>query len=200
MELRNRIYELVLAADDGIQLEDGSFMIEIGDLMTGNEEGSEPQYTFTPFWCMQPPSTQVSRQVRAETLPVHYGSNTFVVYIEECGCLSAEEEVISLRMADGGVWLQSMTFANRRLLNHLRVRFCPNTSTVGLPRCKMARVLQDIGIGVPENAISTWARPFAKYTGPGEFGDWEDVSVSKEGRSESDEDEVERGLREEPKW
>lgn len=193
-ELRNRIYELVLAADDGIELEDGSFMIEIGDFLTGDEEEGLTLYLSTPFWCTQPPLTRVSRQMRAETLPVYYGCNTFVTYVAEVICIG-ERDMVAIQSLNHHVWLKDMTAANRGLLKHLHVRWCPNASQVALPRSKMAKILETLGVGLPEDAISTWVKSFdPTYIGRGIPSDWEDVSISKEGRTAMHEDEIESGF------
>jgi hypothetical protein len=78
-ELRNRVYELVLGPPRRIcvQMADGYYLRE-GEI--------EPEYGGFGLVCVNhlrpPPITQVSRQVRAETTPIHYGQHTFVAYVD----------------------------------------------------------------------------------------------------------------------
>lgn len=185
-ELRNRIYELVLSADKGIECPDGTHMIEIAspsDEDSWTDEGWQPAYFSTKGWCTQPPLTRVSRQVRAETLPVYLGVNIFVIYVEG-NC--------HLNVGDSEHWFRSMPKMHHHFIKNLQVRFGVNSSTVGLPGKRMARVLHHLKIGVAEEAVSTWVAPKAKYTGRGDFCDWEMVpEVIEEEKTKLYQDELE---------
>lgn len=77
-ELRNRIYELVLGPPKHIcvQRTDIFYTANDGDTYYAGYGNCYSEYQ------RPPPITQVSRQIRAETTPIHYGQHTFVAYVD----------------------------------------------------------------------------------------------------------------------
>lgn len=191
VELRNRIYELVLVADAGIKRPDGSYMIEIGSpydesKWSFEEMGWDPRYWSTPCWCQQPPLTRISRQLRAAALVVYYGLSTFIVYVEGCEP--------RLNLGEARPWVSSLPTASQRLIKDLHVRFCPNSSQTGLPGKRMASVLGALNFDVPEKAVTVWVAPEIAATYRGHFEDWQLLEDAKNSAEECQHSEVEEGF------
>lgn len=189
-ELRNRIYEFVLVADDGIECPDGSHTIECAEpseesSWKGHEEYM-PAYFGTLTWCTQPPLTRVCRELRAETLTAYYGLNAFVVYVE------GSDDWSNLNGSEA--WFSRLPAQTHRLIKNLHVRFCVNSSETGLPGRRMARVAQKLGLDVSEAAVTTWVGSEMTYTGHGEYDNWNRV-VDVDGEEvQRKYDEVEKGF------
>jgi len=91
-ELRDRIYELALVSDEQFEI----------DVKYSRNDRRKYVRTIRPP--VEPPLLRVSRQIRDEALPVHYGNNIF------CG----------MDKVGFGVWLQRLGPQKRSLLRHLR--------------------------------------------------------------------------------
>lgn len=180
-ELRNRIYELVLIANNGIERPDGSFMIEIADTSEEFEwslgDDEIPSYYSTLAWCQQPFLTRVSRQIRSETLPIYYGANTFVAYVEKRGFFDQREKRPILSLENAHRWLATMPGSSRQLLKSLHVRLCRNVSLTGHATTAedMASVLHKMSIDVPKEAITVWVAPEMQCPCRGSLEQWRKV-------------------------
>ena len=72
----------------------------------------DEDYGYVNDWAKQPALTRVSRQVRAETLPMYYGSNAFVVY--------ADFQTAGPTFKGAQHWLQHIGKSNGALINRSR--------------------------------------------------------------------------------
>ena len=182
-ELRAMIWENVLAADKGMDGPDGTKMISIG-VFPGGFYDDQPPYLTTAEWCKQPPITQVSRLIRAETLPIYY-SNTFVIHVEH-----RKYGPSSMKYAYD--WLTDMGEANRGLLKSLQVRWCPSADSDGLTRKRLCSVLAKAGLTVPYNAVTTLIpRGFPE---PHEVHLWDPVSDAEDDRDTRADKRAEKDL------
>ena len=111
-ELRNQIYRLVVVVDE--------------DNVGGVARDTAICISPIPYrshvcdltdWRYQPALTRVSRQVRAESLPVYYGENEFVAF-----AWFRTGKRFPVGGPDLEAWLRGMGSANMKLLHHCVVR------------------------------------------------------------------------------
>lgn len=148
-----------------------------------------PCYFSTFKWCTQPALTRVCRQLRSETLPVYYGINAFVAYIE------GTEDWPHFNQLQ--TWLGSMLMASRRLLRNLQVRFECNVSTIGLVGDRVAKRLQFKGYEIATAAVTSWVALNARYTDRREFDDWNKVQQAKTDAKRREEEKLEEEFKNE---
>lgn len=122
-ELRNRIYQLTLLPSKGDSgCVDNTTAI---DLKTPNST-----------WTRQPALTKVSRQIRAESLPLYYGLNKFVVRISQTRSYRSTVKQCSfgksLSSDCAAVWLSRIGKANIDLIKDLEIRHIRAIGPVGI--------------------------------------------------------------------
>lgn len=82
------------------------------------------QFTYVPdeYWMAQPAITQVSREIRSETLPVYYGANPFQTYVFEASAVMNPEcqDFVWLNLAEK--WLRAIGPENRSLIKNFEIR------------------------------------------------------------------------------
>jgi len=101
-ELRDAIYEFALTSSKATV----TFRLD-------------PWQRDTYSQALQPPLTRVSRQLRQETLPVYYGSNTFVLHTEGSKCDDARQWLHSNERYLGlakyvEIWVRYVSLINDR--------------------------------------------------------------------------------------
>lgn len=118
-ELRNYIYELTAmpanAGDGGVN---GELAICVQRGMVEVDEVGSKRYMLHGFdtdWMKQPAITRVSRQVRAEALPMYYGANTFVAYKG----VHEKQTVLGDQARD---WLARIGASHGAIIKHLEIR------------------------------------------------------------------------------
>lgn len=180
-ELRIHIYELILVADKGEPGPNGTRLIQIGelkqDVLDRISEDENLEYSFrykaTTAWIEQPSLTRVSKQLRAETLPVYFGGNTFIINLDRFETSGRGMEMY-YSFRNGEKWLRQMGPHNRKLLKDLHVRLFESVRVEdgprGLPSHRYEYVLSALGLGVPKGIVTAFVRQECDETPS--FGDW----------------------------
>ncbi|KAK5120899.1 hypothetical protein LTR85_005966 [Meristemomyces frigidus] len=176
-ELRNRIYELVVKprkiGDGGV---DGERAICVQDACIENYDdvGDDLDYGNLTAWRKQPAITKVSRQVRAETLPMYYGGNLLVAYLDVS--LDIDDNPLSTARH----WLERIGKANAALIKHFEIRASIALDVESDPEDLMAACLSASKLGLTRASVKVL---LVKFYGPGEM--WYEAPGCHHVRSEN---------------
>ena len=122
-ELRNRIYDVVFQPEyeEVMGIEHiKAVQIERSTISTGPDGGSIIDYDPR---AVQPAITRLSRQIRAETLPIFYGTTKFAVNSTTlCFGTHTAELPWEFLLERARQWLNSLGETNRKLVKDLEVR------------------------------------------------------------------------------
>lgn len=178
-ELRNAIYEHLLVAEEGEPGPNGTKLIQIGELKQDvldridEDENLEDSFRYkaTTAWIEQPSLTRVSKQLRAETLPIYFGVNTFIINLDYFETRARGIEIY-YSFKNGEKWLRQMGPHNRKLLKDLHIRWFEGrgSRSGGLRSHRYECVLSALGLAVPKGIVTAFVRQ--KVSSPPSFGDW----------------------------